>query len=133
MLPKPEIIQFDKIGDDAIGYISIAETNTEIVPFEIKRVYWTYFTPETIPRGHHAHLELHQLIIAVNGVIDFRLEDRDGNKFNFILDHPSKVLYIPPGYWRTIYFKEQAVLLCLASEIYDESDYIRNYDEFKNR
>jgi hypothetical protein len=66
--------------------------------------------------------KLHQVITAVNGVIRFKLEHHSGDSFEFILDSPEKCLYIPSGYWREIQFSHSAVLLCLASEKYEEED-----------
>ncbi len=127
---KPHIVELSKIGSSALGYITVAEENLNI-PFEIKRVYWTYFTPQDIQRGGHAHKELKQMIFAVSGTIEFRTEDINGNKETFILDSPERGLFIPNKIWRDIKFSHNAVLLCLASEFYLENDYIRDYDEFK--
>ena len=130
MIDSPRYIEFSSIGQPDIGYISIAEYQ-DLVPFKINRVYWTYFTPNHVIRGNHAHKSLKQIIVAVCGVIDFKLEDRDGNTYEFVLDSPEKGIFIPEGYWRTIRFSHSAVLLCLASEKYDENDYIRDYSVFK--
>jgi dTDP-4-dehydrorhamnose 3,5-epimerase-like enzyme len=127
---KPCILLFDKIGNSTIGYVSIAENNKNI-PFKIKRTYWTYYTPNEVIRGNHAHKSLNQVIVAVSGEIKFSLEDINNNKSEFILSNPWQGLFIPPYHWRTIEFSHNAVLLCLASEEYDEQDYIRSYDEFK--
>lgn len=127
----PKLIQLNKIGDPSLGYISVVENN-ENIPFEIKRAYWTYFTPNHVERGAHAHKALQQLIVAVSGIIEFVLIDKNGNKEKFILDNPDIGLLIPSGYWREIKFSHSAVLLCLASEKYDEKDYIRDYTEFRN-
>ena len=129
MYNSPKLIQLNKIGDPALGYISVVENN-ENIPFDIKRVYWTYFTPNHVERGAHAHKKLQQLIVAVSGIIDFTLIDSKGNKTNYVLDNPDIGLYIPNGYWREIRFSHSAVLLCLASEKYDENDYIRSLNEF---
>ncbi len=126
---SPYIIEFPKIGESKLGYISIAEKQD--LPFGIKRVYWTYFTPNDVRRGGHAHKILNQLIFAVSGDITFMTEDLDSNKETFVLDNPNKGLFIPEKIWRDIKFSHNAVLLCLASEPYDEEDYIRNYEEFK--
>lgn len=128
---KPRLIRFDKIGSPNLGFISVAEISDN-VPFSIKRVYWTYFTPNHVVRGHHAHRKLQQVIVAVSGVIDFELEDTAGEVLRFTLDEPSVGLFIPEGYWRTIRFSHSAVLLCMASQEYDEADYIRDLQEFKN-
>ncbi|MCH2223366.1 MAG: FdtA/QdtA family cupin domain-containing protein [Crocinitomicaceae bacterium] len=130
MTQQPSEITFKSIGRPDIGYISVAEYQ-DLIPFEIKRVYWTYFTPNHIIRGNHAHKSLKQIIVAVSGIIEFELEDKKGNITSYTLDSPEKGIFVPEGYWRTIKFSHNAVLLCLASESYKEDDYIRDYDEFK--
>lgn len=126
----PRFIELEIKGSSEIGFISISEYPINL-PFEIKRVYWTYSTPENIVRGNHAHINLEQVIVAVSGKIIFYLESKNGEKMKFLLDNPKKALYIPEGYWRTIKFVDNAVLLCLASKPYSEKDYIRNYSYFK--
>lgn len=130
-MTKPSFINLDKIGSSNLGYITIAEAQKNI-PFDIKRVYWTYYTPQDIVRGGHAHKALEQVIFAVSGTITFNTKDQLGNKETFVLDHPSKGLYLPKLIWRDIHFTHSAVLLCLASELYDEDDYFRDFEEFKN-
>lgn len=127
----PHLVSLKSIGNSVEGYITVAESNQN-VPFEVKRVYWTYYTPQNVMRGYHAHKELHQLIFAVSGVIKFSVEDKEGHLFQFILDQPHIGLYLPPYTWRDITFSHSAVLLCLASEHFEEADYIRNYNDFKN-
>ncbi|SMO51469.1 WxcM-like, C-terminal [Chryseobacterium rhizoplanae] len=127
----PHIINLNKIGSPELGYITISEAQKD-VPFDIKRVYWTYYTPQDVSRGGHAHKNLQQLIVAVAGTITFNTEDKDGKKEIFVLDSPNTGLYIPKLVWRDIKFSHSAVLLCLASELYDEDDYFRNYQDFKN-
>lgn len=126
---EPKLFQFNQYGYLNTGYISIAEIDAE-VPFPIKRVYWTYYTPNHVIRGGHAHKVLQQIIVAVSGIIEIELEGKKNKKHQFKLDKPSIGVYIPSGYWRDIRFSHNAVMLCLASEIYDESDYIRNYESF---
>ncbi len=120
----------DKIGNSSLGFITVAE-NSKNIPFEIKRAYWTYYTPQDVMRGGHAHKKLEQIIFAVSGIIEFSTEDQKGNRAVFVLDNPSKGLYIPRLIWRDIKFSHNAVLLCLASELYDENDYFRTYEDFK--
>ncbi|WP_042723067.1 FdtA/QdtA family cupin domain-containing protein [Flavobacterium sp. B17] len=127
----PQYFSLDKIGNSSLGYITVAESLKNI-PFEIKRVYWTYYTPQDVTRGGHAHRKLEQLIFAVSGRIEFNTINLEGIEETFILDSPSKGLYLPRLIWRDIKFSHSAVLLCLASELYDESDYFRNYQDFKN-
>ncbi len=126
----PKIINLEKIGSSQQGYITIAE-NLKNIPFDIKRVYWTYYTPNEVTRGGHAHKCLEQLIFAVTGTITFDLEDSNGGNHSFELNQPHVGLYLPPYTWREIKFSHNAVLLCLASDLYDEEDYIRNYQDYK--
>ena len=88
---------------------------------------------DDVVRGNHAHKALSQIIFAVSGIIDFELENTAGEKYSFKLDKPDMGLYIPPMHWRIIKFSHNAVLLCLASDVYDENDYIRNYQDFKQK
>lgn len=127
----PSLIEFPSIGDSTLGYITVGEAQKN-VPFEIRRVYWTYFTPNNVRRGGHAHKNLQQVVFAVCGVIRFYIENLDGEKKEYVLDSPNIGLYIPRLIWRDIQFSHNAVLLCLASDHYKEEDYIRDYLEFKN-
>lgn len=127
---KPHLLSLPSIGGTVEGYITVAEGQRN-VPFAVKRVYWTYYTPQNVIRGFHAHKALEQLIFAVSGTIEFLVEDRHGVKETFILDQPHLGLYLPPFTWREIRFSHSAVLLCLASEYYTEDDYIRDYDLFR--
>lgn len=126
----PYIINFSSIGESNLGYISVAENSK--LPFETKRVYWTYFTPNNVERGNHAHKQLEQIIIATSGIIHFETESRNGNISEFVLNRPEEGLYIPPLHWRKIKFSHNAVLLCLASMEFSKDDYIRDYNEFKS-
>ena len=113
---------------DTRGYLSVVEGGLDI-PFEIKRIYYLYMVPE-VARGAHAHKELQQLLIATSGSVEVIMDDGTEKK-SFILDKPWKGLLIPSGLWRDLEnFSGGAVLLCLASEKYDPSDYIRDYNEF---
>lgn len=125
----PRFFELSKIGSPALGYITVGQNSG--LPFAIQRVYWTYYTPDSVVRGHHAHRELEQLIFAVSGRIEFTLESPNGRHETFVLDSPNVGLYIPRHYWRTIKFSHNAVLMCLASLEYQEDEYIRDYEEFK--
>ena len=128
-IKKPHLINFPKIGNPHIGYISIAENkNLPIVP---KRIYWTYFTPENIIRGGHAHINLEQILIAVSGTINLSLETDDGEKFDYLLNSPDKGVYIPNKCWRTMKYSHNAVQICIANMTFLESDYINSYEQFK--
>lgn len=106
------------------------------VPFNIKRVFYTYDIPGGEARGAHAHKECHQFLIAASGAFEVLLDDGI-NKRTVLLNRPFRGLHIPPGIWASEQeFSSGAICLVLASKKYDESDYIRNYDEFlkwKNR
>ena len=113
---------------DTRGYLSVIENDLDI-PFDIKRIYYLYMVPE-VARGAHAHKELQQLLIATSGSVEVIMDDGKEKK-SFLLDKPWKGLLIPSGLWRDLEnFSHDAVLLCLASEKYDEHDYIRDYNEF---
>jgi hypothetical protein len=127
---KPHIIQFPKIGNSEIGFISIGEAN-KIIPFSIERVFWTYFTPQSLSRGRHAHRKTEQVLIAANGIIHVSTELPDGTVQNFVLDNPDIGVYVPPNAWHIMNYSHAAVQLVMASSKYDESDYIRDYDQFK--
>jgi hypothetical protein len=129
-LTKPFIIQFPKIGNSSLGYISLAEK--ENLPFVPKRIYWTYFTPEDVERGGHSHNDLQQILVSVAGKIIVNIELKNGDKNEFILDSPSIGLFIPKMSWRTMKYSHSAVQMCIASNEYTESDYIRRYEDFIN-
>jgi WxcM-like, C-terminal len=122
-------MEFPKVGSSQLGYISIAEKNN--LPFAVKRVYWTYYTPESVERGGHAHYELEQILVAVAGKIIINVEMLDGFTEEFVLENPNKGLYMPKSTWRTMKYTHNAVQMCLASIEYEESDYIRDYEVFK--
>jgi uncharacterized cupin superfamily protein len=111
------------------GNITVIE-NRKLIPFDIERVYYLYDVPGGEERGGHAHKELSQLIIAAGGSFEVLLND--GRKKHCVtLNHPYQGLYIIPGIWRElINFSSGSTCLVLASQKYDEHDYLRNYNEF---
>ena len=114
---------------DARGQLIAIEAKKDI-PFDVKRVYYIYDTKEGVRRGFHAHKKLQQILVCVHGSCKIHL-DNGSEAQEVLLDKPFEGLYISSGTWREMYdFSSDAVLLVLASELYDESDYIRNYDEF---
>ncbi len=124
-----ELINFRKIGNLDIGYLTFFESNKDI-PFDIKRIYFTYEVPYGIKRGMHAHKRLQQLLWCTYGKIEIILDDGNTKK-SYILDSPNLGLLIPNGIWRDIVWKKEGSVLCVAaSDYYDENDYIRDYDEF---
>ena len=123
-----KIINLPKISDIR-GNLSFIEGGQHS-PFEIKRVYYLYDVPGGSDRGSHAHKNLHQFIVAMSGSFDIVLDDGKMKK-KFHLDRPCDGLYVCPMMWRVLdNFSSGAVCVVLASEHYDETDYIRNYDEF---
>ena len=123
-----KIIKLPKFSDSRGNLTSIE--NSTLIPFDIKRVYYLYQIPKNSQRGAHGHIELEQLVIAINGSFDIELDDAFSKK-SYHLDSPDQGLYITNGIWRDIKsFSDNAVCLVLASLTYNENDYIRNYDEF---
>lgn len=122
------MIDFEIKGNEE-GRLVALENNISI-PFSIKRVYYITNTKYGVIRGNHAHKNLKQVLICVNGSCKIGL-DNGNEKAEVLLDQMNKGLYIESNIWRTMYdFSDEAVLLVIASELYDESDYIRNYDDF---
>lgn len=126
---QPHFIEFPKLGESSIGFISFCQNDK--IPFEIKRSFWTYYTPESIVRGRHAHFQTEQILIAVTGRVVVTTESVQGEIKTFVLDKPNTGVYIPPNFWHTMQYSHTAIQLVFASTLYDENDYIRNYDEFK--
>jgi hypothetical protein len=123
------ILPLNKIHNRA-GNITIVEGNKN-VPFEVKRIYYLYDIPGGEDRGGHAHKELRQLIIAASGSFNVLLDD-GLNKKVVTLNRPDYGLLVVPGIWRELMeFSSGAICLVLASETYDELDYLRSYDEFR--
>lgn len=122
------IIHLKKITDPR-GNLTVAEQFQDI-PFAIKRAYWVYDVPAGEYRGGHAHKQLYQFLVALSGSFTVTL-DNGSEQQRFLLNHPWEGLLIGPNTWRTLDdFSSGAVCLCLASEEYDEADYIREYDDF---
>jgi dTDP-4-dehydrorhamnose 3,5-epimerase-like enzyme len=126
---KPYTIDFPGLGESSIGFISV--TQNGLIPFEIKRVFWTYYTPESIVRGRHSHYKTEQILVAVCGRIILTTESAYGEIKTFILEKPSIGVYIPPNVWHTMQYSHSSVQMVLASTEYEQDDYIRNHDEFK--
>lgn len=123
-----KIISFKSLGDER-GSLVALEGNKN-VPFDIKRVYCLFGTKEGVSRGFHAHRNLKQIAVCVTGSCRFVLDDGK-QKEEVILDGAAKGLLIEDLIWREMYdFSHDCVLVVLASEYYDESDYIRDYSEF---
>lgn len=125
-----KIIEFPKIKDHR-GNLTFLEEHRH-VPFQMKRVYYLYDVPGGESRGGHAHRALHQVIIAINGSFDVVLDDGT-DRVVHRLWQANEGLYVCPGTWRELEnFTSGSVCLVLASEPYDEADYIRDHAEFQN-
>ncbi|MEY4860348.1 MAG: hypothetical protein RL059_47 [Bacteroidota bacterium] len=122
------LISLPQIKAEA-GNITAINNNLNI-PFETKRVYYLYDIPNRTDRGGHAHKELQQLIVAISGSFDIELFD-GVNTLKYTLNQPDQGLLIVPGIWRNLNnFSGGGICLVLASNVYTESDYIRDYSEF---
>jgi hypothetical protein len=128
---KGRIIELPKIVDPR-GNLTVAEQMKNI-PFNIERVYWTYDIPGGERRGGHAHRSCEEIIIAVSGSFDVEIFDGKEKK-TYHLNHPYQGLYVGTDVWRTLEdFASGSVCLVLASELFDEEEYIYDYDEFLER
>ena len=126
--PLGEIITLPRITDPR-GNLTVAEQLRHI-PFEIKRVYWTYDVPAGESRGGHAHRHCRSVVIAVSGSFDVVL-DNGKERRTYHMNHPYQALLINTGIWRTLEdFSSGAVCLSLASDEFEEEDYIRDYEAF---
>ena len=123
-----KLLNFYIHGDNRGKLISLE--NLKEIPFEVKRVYYMFDTLPNESRGFHAHKNLEQIIIAIDGACTFLLDDGT-RKEKVLLNHPDVGLYIGKNIWREMHdFSYGCKLVVLASDYYDEKEYIRNYDEF---
>jgi dTDP-4-dehydrorhamnose 3,5-epimerase-like enzyme len=123
-----KIFEFPLITDERGSLVSLEENKN--IPFDISRVYYLFDNKNDEPRGFHAHKKLEQVAICLSGSCKFIL-DNGKKRESVILDHPSKGLYISNSTWREMHdFTNDCILLVLASDIYNESDYVRDYQEF---
>lgn len=120
---------FSEKGDER-GHLVIVEGGKDI-PFEIKRVFYIYGSDSDVVRGQHANRKTEFVLINVAGTSKVKVRDGFGNEAVFSLNCPHTGIYLPQMVWKDMYdFSEDSVLLCLASEHYDATEYIRDYDEF---
>jgi hypothetical protein len=125
IIPLPEIC--DERGVKVLGFIEHGKN----CPFPIERVYYMHDFPVGVDRGHHSHHKCHRLLVALSGNVEVELE-LGGQRFGFVLDHPGAGLFVPAPSW-IVYrgLDDHSVLMAIASEKFDEADYIRDYEEFK--
>jgi dTDP-4-dehydrorhamnose 3,5-epimerase-like enzyme len=123
-----QFLQLQTHGDDRGSLIALEEGRN--IPFAVKRVYYMFETGKGVRRGFHAHKTLKQVAVAVRGSCRFLLDD-GREKIDIRLDHPSQGLLVDSFIWREMYdFSEDCVLMVLADQLYDESDYVRDYAAF---
>ncbi len=119
---------FQPHGDDRGQLIALEEMKD--IPFHIKRVYYLYDTAKGVVRGKHAHRHLEQILVCIHGSCKVRLDNGEEKKV-VLLEKPYEGLYVAGNMWREMFdFSEDAVLMVMASQLYDEEDYIRDYDSF---
>lgn len=122
-----KIIEVPRIVDQR-GTLAIIEKDA--IPYQFKRVYYLYDVPSDAFRGGHSHIEQSEFLIPLSGSFDVTIDDGT-KKTTHTLNKPNKGLLIVPGIWRELdNFSSGAVCLVLASDVYEEADYIRNYDAF---
>lgn len=125
---KVQKYPFQVHGDERGQLIAIEELKE--TPFEIKRIYYMYDTKENVRRGYHSHRSLEQILVCVHGSCKIVFDDGYERK-EVILDRPDEGVYVGPNIWREMSdFSSDAVLMVLASQPYDEKDYIRDYTQF---
>ncbi len=124
-----QMMEFPEKGDER-GHLVIVEGGKGI-PFDIKRVFYIYGSDSDVVRGQHANKKTEFVLINVAGTSKVKVRDGLGNEAVFSLNRPHTGIYLPKMVWKDMYdFSEDSVLLCLASEHYDATEYIRDYDEF---
>ena len=127
---KHKKLTFLTKGDERGNLIAIEENKN--IPFEIKRVYYIFDTKDGVRRGFHAHKNLEQVLVCVNGSCEILLDDGKEKSITK-LENRNEGLFIEKLVWREMFnFSADCVLMVLASDYYDEKDYIRDYNEFKN-
>lgn len=127
MLNKIQFINFPVV-EDVRG--NLAFIQNDILPFEFKRIYYLFDVPSNAFRGGHSHINQHEILIALSGSFEVVLDD-GGEKRTLLLNKPNVGLPIATGIWRELQnFSSGAVCLVVASHVFDESDYIRDYEEF---
>lgn len=128
MIEEYKLIEFTQKGDER-GHLVIVEGNQDI-PFDIKRVFYIYGSDKNVVRGKHANYRTEFMLINVAGTSKVRVDDGTSEKV-FELNRPHMGIYLPKLVWKDMYdFSEDSVLLVLASEHYDASEYIRDYDSY---
>ncbi|MDR6761716.1 dTDP-4-dehydrorhamnose 3,5-epimerase-like enzyme [Flavobacterium sp. 2755] len=118
------------VVEDLSGNLAFIQNG--VLPFEFKRVYYLFDVPSSAFRGGHSHIEQHEVLIALSGSFEVTVNDGKDKK-SYLLNKPNVGLYLPKGIWRELEnFSSGAVCLVLASDVFEETDYIRDYETFLN-
>lgn len=126
---KVKMLEFPQYGDER-GHLVVAEGGQD-VPFDIKRVFYIYGSAVDVVRGKHANRRTEFVLINVAGKSKVKVRDGEGNEAIYCLNRPHTGIYLPTMVWKDMYdFSEDSVLLVLASEHFDDSEYIRDYNQF---
>lgn len=126
---KVQMLEFQQRGDER-GHLVVVEGKSDI-PFEIKRVFYIYGSDKDVVRGQHANKRTEFVLINVAGKSKVKVKDGEGNEAIYCLNRPHTGIYLPTMVWKDMYdFSDDSVLLVLASEHYDATEYIRDYDQF---
>lgn len=129
IMDRVKMLDFPERGDER-GNLVVVEGNQDI-PFEIKRIFYIYGSDTDVVRGQHANKNTQFVLVNVGGTSKVKVKDGRGNEKVYILDKPRTGIYLPNMIWKDMYdFSEDSILLVIASEHYDESEYIREYDDF---
>lgn len=126
---KPYLLDFIELGSAENGSLNVAEFAASL-PFELNRVYWVYSTPKDISRGNAANRSCKYVMVCLTGTAKIHVEDINSNSYHFELNQPNEGLFIPELHWRRIQLSEDAIMLCIASDKFDQRDYIRDFREF---
>ena len=128
-LQQPQLIDIPAVPN-SMGDLFSVEAG-KVAPFEVRRVYWVCGIPAHASRGRHAHKDNQEIDIALHGAFTVEVKDQQGNQSRFRLDSPRKGLFVDSLYWRELFdYDEESICLVLASNHYDEEEYIRDFSEF---
>jgi hypothetical protein len=129
MTPKPycTTLQKTEVKSATLSYMDVLGD----LPIDVKRLYWIYNVSERSERGNHAHFNSDRVMVCMKGLVKVVIENSSGEKFDFILDDPSKVLFFPKGHWINLALSENSILLVASSCAFKEDVLITDYLEFK--
>lgn len=128
---KVKMLDFVEMGDERGHLVIVEGGGIDVVPFDIKRVFYIYGSDDGVIRGRHANKKTEFVLINVAGKSKVKVKDGEGNEAIFCLNRPHTGIYLPTLVWKEMYeFSNDSVLLVLASEHYDPEEYIRDYNEF---